>query len=333
MGQCDPTPAAGILTVAGYRRTGGIGQALATTADRAYTQLGPTEQQIARQVLLRLVNVSDQGGSGDTRRRVPRAWLAGALPGSAEAVDTVLEVFSRARLLTLDTAGVEITHEALLRAWPRLRQWIDTDRAGNLIRQQLDEAAAGWDRDRRDTAGLYRGSRLEAARTWATSVAHDDDLSLSPTAAAFLAASTAQEHRAARLRRTVLVVLSALLVLALIAAGVAVWQQHQASAAQRLAIARAMVAQADRSASATPGVLFNSASPPASSTTARKPTRASSRPSPPLPTSGLSAATSARSSRWRSAPMGAPWPPPAATRASGCGIWVIGIGPARWASP
>ncbi len=168
-----------LLTVAGYRRTGGIRQALATTAEHAYTRLSPTEQQIARQVLLRLVNISDQDGSADTRRRLPRARLVEALPSprSAQAVDTVLEVFGRARLLTLDTASVEITHEALLRAWPRLRQWIDTDRAGNLTRQELDEAATVWDRDGRDTAGLYRGSRLETARTWATSHAHEDDLS------------------------------------------------------------------------------------------------------------------------------------------------------------
>ncbi len=149
-----------LLTVAGYRRTGGIGQALATTAERAYTRLSPAEQQLTRQTLLRLVNISDQGGSGDTRRRLPRARLVEALPspGSAQAVDTVLEVFGRARLLTLDTASVEITHEALLRAWPRLRQWIDTDRAGNLIRQELDEAAAGWDRDGRDAAGCTGGA-------------------------------------------------------------------------------------------------------------------------------------------------------------------------------
>ncbi|MDQ6746572.1 MAG: hypothetical protein M3010_00485, partial [Candidatus Dormibacteraeota bacterium] len=152
-----------MLTVAGYRRTGGIRQALATTAERAYTRLTPAQQQIARRVLLRLVNVSDQGDSGDTRRRLTRARLVEALrlPGSTQAVDTVLEVFGRARLLTFDTASVEITHEALLRAWPRLRQWIDTDRAGNLIRQEVEQAAAVWDRDRRDTAGLYRGSRLE----------------------------------------------------------------------------------------------------------------------------------------------------------------------------
>ncbi|MGH8573065.1 MAG: helix-turn-helix domain-containing protein, partial [Gammaproteobacteria bacterium] len=49
-----------MLTVAGYRRTGGIRQALATTAERSYTRLTPAEQQVAQQVFLRLVNVSDQ---------------------------------------------------------------------------------------------------------------------------------------------------------------------------------------------------------------------------------------------------------------------------------
>ena len=237
-----------MLTVAGYRRTGGIRQALATTAERTYARLSPAEQQIARQVLLRLVNVSEQGASGDTRRQLSRARLVEALPlpGSAQAVDTVLKVFGRARLLTFDTASdtvsVEITHEALLRAWPRLRQWIDTDRAGNLIRQELEQTAAVWDRDRRDTAGLYRGSRLEAASTWATS--HEGDLS--PAASAFLAASTEQERRSARLRRAVLVVLS---VLVLVASGAAVVAFEQSAAAQRerdTAIFNQIAAQADR---------------------------------------------------------------------------------------
>ncbi|MGH3829573.1 MAG: helix-turn-helix domain-containing protein [Pseudonocardiaceae bacterium] len=229
------------LTVAGYRRTGGIHQALDTTAEGAYTQLSPAQRQLARQVLLRLVNVSDQGGPGDTRRRRTRARLVTALPGS---VDRVLEVFGRARLLTFDTTSVEITHEALLRAWPRLRQWIDTDRAGNLIRQELDDAAAVWDREGRDTAGLYRGNRLEAARTWAASRSSEGDLS--PAAAEFLAASTQQEHSAASLRRAVLVVLS---VLALVASGAAAVAFHQTASARSerdTAIFNQLTAQADR---------------------------------------------------------------------------------------
>ncbi|HEX3189681.1 MAG TPA: hypothetical protein VHS30_07815, partial [Streptosporangiaceae bacterium] len=54
----------------------------------------------------------------------------------------------QARLLTQDQDTVEITHEALLRAWPRLRQWIDSDRDGNLIRQQLEPAQTWlWETD------------------------------------------------------------------------------------------------------------------------------------------------------------------------------------------
>ena len=64
----------------------------------------------------------------------------------------VVDAFTQGLLLTQERDTVEITHEALLRAWLRLRQWIDTDRAGNLIRQELEEAAAGWNREGRDTA-------------------------------------------------------------------------------------------------------------------------------------------------------------------------------------
>ncbi|MGB7795211.1 MAG: helix-turn-helix domain-containing protein [Pseudonocardiaceae bacterium] len=234
------------LTVEAYRRTGGISQALATTAEDTHAGLSTAEQHIARQLLLRLVNVSEHGGSGDTRRRLSRAELIEALPPqqSTQVVEKVLEAFGRARLITFDTTNVEITHEALIRAWPRLQAWIDTGRAGNVIRQELERAAVVWDRDRRDTAGLYRGSRLEAARTWASSTTHEDDLS--PTASAFLAASTRHEHSAATLRRAVLVVLS---VFALVASGAAAVAFHQSAAAQQerdTAIFNQITAQADR---------------------------------------------------------------------------------------
>ncbi|MBV9012332.1 MAG: hypothetical protein JO272_09830 [Pseudonocardiales bacterium] len=232
------------LTVAGYRRTGGIRQALATTAEHAYTQLSPIEQPIARQVLLRLVNVSDQGGSADTRRRLPRAQLIEALPDSAPAVEAALEAFGGARLLTFDTTSVEITHEALLRAWPRLRHWIDTDRAGNLTRQDLEHAATRWDRDGRDSAALYRGARLETARAWIASQPNKGDLS--PAASAFLTASTTQQRRSAQLRRTVL---AALCVLALLTSGTAALAIYQRTTAQQqrdTAILNQIIARADR---------------------------------------------------------------------------------------
>jgi WD40 repeat protein len=228
------------LTVEGYRNTGGIHCAVATTAESVFTSLDAVAQHTARTLFLRLVTIGD--GTEDTRRRVARTdLLRGLNPGG---VGPVVDAFTQGRLLTQEQDTVEITHEALLRAWPRLRQWIDTDRVGNLICQELDAAADVWDREGRDTAGLYRGSRLEAARTWAASTAHEDDVS--PAASAFLAASTQQEHRTARLRRTMLVVLS---VLALVASGAAVVALHLSAAAQRerdTAIFNQLTARADR---------------------------------------------------------------------------------------
>ena len=64
---------------------------------------------------------------------------------------------------------MEITHEALLHAWPRLRDWIDEDRDDHLLRQRLEEDGRAWEDSRRDSSLLYRGSRLEQAHTWAKS--------------------------------------------------------------------------------------------------------------------------------------------------------------------
>jgi WD40 repeat protein len=211
-----------LLTLAGYASSGGIWGAVTLGAEKCYAELTETERDVAEAMLLRMVHLGE-GGAEDTRRRVHRADLP-----ATEAADRVLASFAEARLITLGTDTVEIAHEALLRAWPRLRQWIDADRAGNLTRQTLEETAAGWGRGGRDIAELYRGNRLEAARTWAASTSRRGELS--PVAVAFLAASTDQERRTARLRRVLLVALSTL---ALIAVGAAVVALYQAGTARQ----------------------------------------------------------------------------------------------------
>ncbi|WP_406051001.1 hypothetical protein [Streptomyces virginiae] len=212
-----------ILTVDGYRATGGIHHAIATTAEARFNKLDPPGMQTARELFLRLVKIGD--GVDDTRRRVPHTELLSAsrIPASSAAV---ISTFTEGRLLTQERDTVEITHEALLHAWPRLRQWIDTDRAGNLIRQDLEEAAVDWARNGRDAGALFRANRLEAACAWANTCQED---SLGSTASEFIAASVRQERRAARLRRSVIVVLS---VLALIASGTAAVALQQRARAQ-----------------------------------------------------------------------------------------------------
>ncbi|MFH8345301.1 helix-turn-helix domain-containing protein [Streptomyces sp. NPDC018045] len=223
------------LTVAGYRLTGGLHGAVATTAERVHATLDPAERRAARQVLLRLVQVGEI--AGETRRRVPRERLLEHLP-DPEKTTAVIGVFVRARLLTLDADTVEITHEALLRAWPRLRGWIRADRAGLVVHQRLSEAAGAWKREGREAAGLYRGTRLAVAREWAGQ--QGEDAGLSPLEEEFLHASLTREAAAARAerrrvrrRRRLAGTLAVLLVLA-VCAGVLAVQQWRAAESGRL---------------------------------------------------------------------------------------------------
>ncbi len=66
----------------------------------------------------------------------------------------------------MDDRWVDVSHEALIRGWPRLRQWIDEDRAGLRVHRRLTEAAQEWQRLNRDEGVLYRGARLAEALEW-----------------------------------------------------------------------------------------------------------------------------------------------------------------------
>ncbi|MGP4047093.1 nSTAND1 domain-containing NTPase [Streptomyces sp. 2A115] len=224
---------AGRLTLAGYRAAGGIQGAVAATAERAWSNLDPAARTAARLLLLRLVRLGEDTQA--TRRRGTRRQLAEESTDAGKTEES-LEALVRARLVTLDAETVEITHEALLHAWPRLRGWIEEDRNENLLRQRLEEDGRAWEGSNRDTSLLYRGSRLEQARSWAKSAGNTF---LTRSAVEFLAASV-------RLRRRMLWIsrgaVSALVVLTIVAVGSAVvaWQQRDD------AVFEQVVAEADR---------------------------------------------------------------------------------------
>lgn len=223
------------LTVAGYRATGGLHGAVARTADTLYDELDPDEQEIARRLFLSLVQVSDNGP--DTRRRVPAGELDRV--GTPEAA--VLDKFVARRLITVEQDAIGLSHEALLHAWPRLRDWIEADRAGLVMARRLAEAAEIWDREQRDPAALYQGARLVAARDWVASGG-----TAGPLVTEFVQAGLRRERkRTARLYQG-MAVLAALLVVAVTAGVVAVQQQQTAETQRNLAISRLVATRADR---------------------------------------------------------------------------------------
>lgn len=228
------------LTVDGYQATGGIRHAIATTAESLFTTLDAPEQAAVRTLFLRMVMVGDR--CEDTRRPASYADLLSA-GGQSRTTAAVIDTFTRGRLLTRQQDTVEISHEALLHAWPRLHRWINTDRAGHITHQNLEQAATEWEHANRDTDLLYRGTRLETALAWAAR-AHQDDIT--PTTGAFLAASTRHERRAARLRRSVIAILAALALIASAAAVIAFQQRGTATAQRGTAVFNQVKAQADR---------------------------------------------------------------------------------------
>jgi len=231
------------LTVAGYQATGGISGAIAQTAEVAYGQLGDAGRDIARQLFLRLVHVADD--ARETRARVPLSELPGQPTGvaaDAAGVPGVLEQFVARRLVTVDAAHAEITHEALLDAWPRLRGWLDADAEDVRVWRFVGPAAQAWASAGRDPATLLRGGQLALARDWVRSPAHH--ASVSPLAREFVDASAAedrarqaaQRRQTRRLRRLV----AALTVLVLVTVGLAGYafgQRHRADEAMRAAVA------------------------------------------------------------------------------------------------
>jgi hypothetical protein len=235
-----------LMTLARYQARGGVQGTLARRADEIYTSLTPVQQDLARQLFLRLIMPGE--GTEDTRRRVRHAELAALLqrPSGhpyaaaihttvAEAVAAtptarhapaaemepdnpidvsaptarvasvfeehdliyVLEQYGQVRLLTFDhepdtrLPTVEVAHEALLRAWPRLRGWLDAARDDLRIQRRLGELAGEWERQSRDPEYLAWGGLLLQFEE----LERGDNLALNQLERDFLATSRVERQR------------------------------------------------------------------------------------------------------------------------------------------
>ncbi|MEV4379946.1 helix-turn-helix domain-containing protein [Streptosporangium sp. NPDC049644] len=206
-----------MLTLDAYESVGGVQGAISHTAEELYGRLSPAQARIARRVLLRMINPGEQ--AEDTRRPVSRAEL-----DPLGDVDTglVIELLAGARLLTLHQDTVEVAHEALIGAWPRLRGWVDEGRDRLRAHRQLSQAAASWAEHGHDAGALYRGARLTVAEKLLAESEHRDDLT--PLENDFLQASAARARRASRLRSGIVAALAVLLIISVAASVGAVRQ-------------------------------------------------------------------------------------------------------------
>ena len=163
----------------------------------------------------------------------------------------------------------------MIRGWPRLRGWVEADRAGLLTHRRLTDAAREWDAVQREPGALYRGARLAAAREWAGD--HDEDLSRLEHD--FLAASQAAEHgeleaarRRSRRLRMLAIGLGALLAVSAVATILAIVQTKETRKQERIATSRFLSIEAETRATNDPALsilLSLAASNSADTTSAR----------------------------------------------------------------
>ncbi len=223
------------ITTEVYDQIGGLSGSVAHQAESLYANFSPPDQLAVRRLFARLVTAGD--GAEDTRRTARQSELVGV-------DDHVVNALVDRRLLTVDRdresrePTIEIAHEALLRGWPRLREWLDEDRDWVRELRALASATRLWESSGRDEADLYRGARLAVT----SELVVDRTDSLTPDEAAFLDASArlvdaeriaaeertrTRERQNRRLRRS-LVGLGVVTILALIAGLIAVVQSNRA---------------------------------------------------------------------------------------------------------
>ncbi len=247
----------GLLRAKSYDEIGGLTGALATRADETLAAMTADQQAVTRRLFGRLVNLG--GSTDDTRRRVRRSEI-----GDDSDTMTVIDTFGAARLLVFDhdpatrEPTVEIAHEALLQAWPRLRSWLHDDRDDLYTLAGIGAATDAWLASGRDDGELARSGRLDTVSELAGRRSNLLNPNESEWVAASQATATAAEQArysaAARDRsqnrrlRQLLVAASVLVVVALIAAGGAVVLRNRAVESERTAVDAqdaALAAEAD----------------------------------------------------------------------------------------
>ena len=152
-----------------YEKLGGGRQAIANSADACYIQFSPEDKEIARQILLATIRPGP--GLEVTRQRVRRISLY-ELNESTERLNSVMDRLINARLIrliqgeTADDDQIELTHEALVRSWPRFIGWLEEEHVIRRRRARLVEAAEEWAQRDHDPSMLWRGALLEESRDY-----------------------------------------------------------------------------------------------------------------------------------------------------------------------
>ncbi|MBI4851180.1 MAG: SUMF1/EgtB/PvdO family nonheme iron enzyme [Acidobacteria bacterium] len=147
-----------------YEAMGGVGGALARHAEEVMEQMTQKEQTLVREAFQHLVT------SENTRAILTRLELSQLLGKTADS-EALIEKLILARLL-VSTEGekgidrIEVVHEALLSAWPRLAKWRQEITEGARLKEQLRAATRQWNEHSKTKGLLWRDEILIEYQVW-----------------------------------------------------------------------------------------------------------------------------------------------------------------------
>lgn len=213
------------LTHVAYDEIGGVKGALSRHADKVYRSLPPAEQERAKRIFVQLVNPG--AGTEDTRRLALRSELEPDWPLVTKLADDRLLVTNQFKGETESNDGqesAEVVHEALIRHWEQLRQWMAEDRTFRAWQERLRFALRQWQASQ-DQDNLLRGAPLAEAEGWLAERRTD----LSQAEQDYIKTSLAQRVKQEKLRRWLLVgaVAAAVLMAALAILSLFQWQRAE----------------------------------------------------------------------------------------------------------
>ncbi len=156
------------LKLSVYVKLGGISGTLNKRATAFYNGLSTSEKETVKSIFLALTQLGE--GTEDTRRRVLKQDLI-TVKYPEEVIDLTIQKLADERLIVTDEPGeaidkkaaIEVAHEALIREWELLRQWLDQDRANLLQQRKIEALAQEWENSGRKSAYLLLGFRLKEA--------------------------------------------------------------------------------------------------------------------------------------------------------------------------
>ncbi len=205
----------GQLTQEAYEAIGGVEGALAQHAEKVMERIGAEREDLVREIFRNLVTAHR------TRVAREREELLSVFD-DRDAADAVLSELIDARLLISyelqdesgqDKREVEIIHESLLSAWPRLVRWQTQEADGAQLRDQFRQAAQLWEERSRSQDLLWSGTAYQEFSLWRDRY----EGGLSDTEEAFAHSMVAHEVRQRRRRK---IALSSVFVVLLIVLGV-----------------------------------------------------------------------------------------------------------------